>query len=70
MNAAATLAVEGAARGVVLTLPFLVPVALLLWFVLVVLKQPPQQRRRSSLIVMALLLLNIAATGLAGRALG
>ena len=70
MNAAATLAVEGAGRGVVLALPFLVPVGLLLWFVLVVRKQPPQQRQRSAFVMMALLLLGILATYLAGSLLG
>ena len=70
MNAAATLTAEGAGRGVVLVLPFLVPVALLLWFVLVVRKQPPQQRQRSALVMMALLLLSILATYLAASLLG
>jgi hypothetical protein len=70
VNAAATLAVDGAGRGVVLTLPLLLPIALLLWFVLVVRKQPPQQRQRSGLVMMALLLLGILATYVAGRALG
>lgn len=67
MDVAALLAVEGAGRVIVLTLPLLVPVALLLWFVLVVRKQPPQQRRRSSVVIMALLLLSIVATALAPR---
>lgn len=70
MNGAATLAVAGAGRRVILALPFLVPVALLLWFVLFVRKQPPPQRQRSAFVMMALLLLGILATYLAGSLLG